>query len=146
MKDNHSLSEEGRYLLSLIRDNTGKIEELHRISGKQEKSIKDIQEEYPLLPPEADDLSKEVQRKGAWVMGGKMSPAYRDPVIRRSVFRDIYGEIKRQYGLIDDMGRQKSYKKLKRKYFKGAMDIVEAYELPFHLKNKIESLNEMRDE
>ena len=132
-----------QYLYSLIKSNAGKIEELERSTRKHGRELRDIEEEYPLLPPEADDLSREVQRKGVWVMGGKKKPAYQDKKLRTAVYRDIYMEIKRQYGLIDDMGHQKSYKKLKRKYLKGAMQVVEDYELPVTLQNEVDDLNEL---
>lgn len=132
-----------QYLYSLIKENAGKIEALEKSHSKTSRAVRDIEEEYPLLPPEADDLSKAVQRRGAWVLGGKKSPAYQDVALRRNVFRDIYTEVKRQYGLIDDNGRQKSYKKLKRKYLNGAMDVVENYELPIALQNEVDSLNEL---
>lgn len=131
------------YLFSLIERNAGKIESLERRTAKHGRTIKDMEEEYPLLPPEAEDLANEVKRRGAWVMGGKKSNAYHDRNLRSRVYRDIYGEMKRQYGLVDDMGRQKSYKKLKRKYLKGAIAVVEEYELPIALQNEVDDLNDL---
>ena len=131
------------YLYSLINGNAEKIQQLERKAAKHSRTLRDMEEEYPLLPPEADDLSKEVQRKGVAVMGGKRSPAYRNTMLRRNVYRDIYSEIKRQYGLIDDMGRQKSYKKLKRKHLKGALAVVEEYELPISLQNQVDEENDI---
>lgn len=131
------------YLHGLILENAGKIERLERKDKQQDRKLLDIEEEYPLLPPEADDLSRAVQRKGVEVMGGKKSNAYNDKTLRTSIYRDIYTEIKRNYGLIDDMGRQKSYKKLKRKNLRGALAIVEDYELPISLENEVEALNEI---
>lgn len=105
-----------------------------------------VKEEYPLLPPEADDLSTAVKRKGVEVMGGKKSKAYQDQDLRRKVYRDIYSEIKRQYDLIDEKGAQLSYKKLKRKYLKGAFIVVDNYVAPIALQNEIESLNELDED
>ena len=141
--NNHALTPE--YLFSLIAENTGKISNLEKKSARHEKHLKDIEEEYPLLPPEAEDLSRAVQRKGVEVMGGKKSNAYANTDLRRKVYRDIYTEIKRNYGLIDEMGRQKSYKKLKRKYLKGAFDIIDNYETPILLANEIDEENDLGD-
>lgn len=117
-----------------------------RISGKQyDRKFKDIEEEYPLLPPEADDLSNAVRKKGVEVLGGKKSGAYQNKEVRQRVYRDIYGEIKRQYGLEDETGRQLSYKKLKRKFFKGAMDVIDSYVLPIALSNEVEEENEIAE-
>lgn len=86
-----------------------------------------------------------MQRKGVEVMGGKKSNAYANTNLRRKVYRDIYTEIKRNYGLIDADGRQKSYKKLKRKYLKGAMIIIDNYEPPILLANEIDDENDLGD-
>lgn len=137
------ITEEGKYLLSLIKKNGGKIEALERKQAKTSRSVKDIEEEYPLLPPEADDLSTAVKRKGVAVMGGKKSNAYQNKELRTRIYRDIYTEIKRNYGLIDDTGRQKSYKKLKRKYLNGAFGVVDEYELPISLQNDVDAENEI---
>lgn len=122
------------------------IKELKTQSIRHTKGLRDIEEEYPLLPPEADDLSKAVQKRGVAVMGGKKTPAYANTDLRRRIYRDIYFEVKRQYGLVDDMGRQQSYKKLKRKYLNGALSVVAAYELPISLANEVEAENEVEEE
>lgn len=76
-------------------------------------------------------------------MGGKKSNAYKNTDLRKRVFMDIYGEVKRQYGLISETGRQLSYKKLKRKYFKGALVVVDTYVAPVTLQNDIDAENEL---
>lgn len=143
MANQMQLSAEGNYLLSLIKKNVGKIEALEKSTAKQGRTLRDIEEEYPLLPPEADDLSNAVKRKGVYILGGKKSNAYQNTALRKRVYQDIYSEIKRQYGLVDEKGRQQSYKKLKRKYLKGAFSVVEDYEAPIALANEIEAENEL---
>ena len=133
------------FLLKKIEANAKKIEAVELKASKHGKQLRDIEEEYPLLPPEADDLAKAVQRKGVEVMGGKKSNAYTNIDLRRKVYRDIYTEIKRNYDLIDANGRQKSYKKLKRKYLKGAMTIIDNYEPPILLANEIDEENDLGD-
>lgn len=146
MANQMQLSAEGNYLLSLIKKNVGKIEALEKSTAKQGRTLRDIEEEYPLLPPEADDLSNAVKRKGVYILGGKKSNAYQNTTLRKRVYQDIYSEIKRQYGLIDEKGRQQSYKKLKRKYLKGAFSVVEDYEAPIALANEIEAENELDED
>lgn len=111
--------------------------------AKHERGLRDVEEEYPLLPPEADDLSREVKRKGVALMGGKKSNAYANKYLRSRIYRDIYGEVKREFGLINERGGQISYKKLKRKYLPGAFNVVEAYILPTALQEEVESLNDL---
>lgn len=134
------------FLLKKIEANAKKIEAVELKASKHGKQLRDIEEEYPLLPPEADDLAKAVQRKGVEVMGGKKSNAYTNIDLRRKVYRDIYTEIKRNFDLIDVMGRQKSYKKLKRKNLKGALMLVDEYILPIGLENEINNENDLGDD
>ena len=94
------------FLHSLIKANAGKIEALERSAAKHGRELRDIEEEYPLLPPEADDLHLVIKKKGVEVLGGRKSNAYANRELRTRVFRDIYGEVKRQYGLIDEKGKQ----------------------------------------
>lgn len=111
--------------------------------SRHDRGLRDIEEEYPLLPPEADDLSKAVRNKGVEMLGGKKSPAYANKELRQRVFRDIYTEIKREYGLINEKGGQESYKKLKRKYISGALKVVEDYVLPMALEDEITAVNDL---
>jgi hypothetical protein len=149
MKDEiQSITEESITLQSLykvLKKTIARVTVLESQSVKHDRTLRDMEEEYPLLPPEADDISAAVKRKGAEKLGGKKSNAYQDRELRSRVYRDIYTEIKRQYGLIDDNGRQKSYKKLKRKYVNGAIAVVEGYELPVYLQNEVDGLNELED-
>ena len=133
------------FLLKKIEENAEKIKIVEKKASKHGKQLREIEEEYPLLPPEADDLAKAVQRKGVEVMGGKKSNAYANTDLRRKVYWDIYTEIKRNFGLIDERGRQKSYKKLKRRNLKGAMMIVDEYILPISLENEVDEENDLGD-
>lgn len=133
-------------LFLVIHDkSTADYKELSKETRKNARGLQDIEEEYPLLPPEADDLSNAVRKKGVHILGGKKSNAYNNIELRRRVYRDIYGEVKRQYGLINENGSQQSYKKLKRKYLKGALGLVDAYEPPIAIDNDITELNDLED-
>lgn len=123
--------------------NSKQIAEIKSSSKDHGRRLDEIRDEYPLLPPEADDLSKEVKRKGVEILGGKKSNAYNDKSIRKKVYMDIYYEIKRAFGLIDEKGFGESYKKLKRKHLAGAFELVKDYEAPAALASEIESMNEM---
>ena len=138
-QQNELIQRQQRVLDSL----NSKIEKHDRAYAKHDRKFTEIEEEYPLLPTEADDLSMAVKRKGVEAMGGKKAPAYQDAVLRKKVFRDIYHEIKRQYGLIDEKGRELSYKKLKRKYLGEALTLTAFYILPVSLKNEVTELNDI---
>lgn len=112
---------------------------------QNKRDMNDVKEEYPLLPPEADDLANAVKRKGVILLGGKKSNAYTNKNLRKKLYMDIYSQIKRQYGLINERGAQLSYKKLKRKYLTGAFAVIDEYEAPIAIQNEIEAENELDD-
>ena len=86
-----------------------------------------------------DELSKKVRRVGTRLLGGHDSVAYNVERghYRRVLFRDIYNQLKREFGI--DINT--SYKVLKRKQFEDAMDYLDCYRLPGTLKSDIENLN-----
>lgn len=111
--------------------------EIKQIDTRMDKLEFDI----PLYGSEADELSSHVKRRGVAVLGGKQSEAYKDTEIRSKVYRDIYDQIKREFGIYDDTGRPKSYKALKRKYIADAHELIDCYEAPIYLIELIEEAN-----
>lgn len=112
-------------------------EKLVKIESRMDKLEFDI----PLYGSEADELSNHVKRKGVSVLGGKKSEAYKDNNIRSKVYRDIYDQIKREFGIYSDDGKPKSYKALKRKYLYEAHECIDMYEVPTYLKEMIDNAN-----
>lgn len=112
-------------------------EKLVKIESRMDKLEFDI----PLYGSEADELSNHVKRKGVSVLGGKKSEAYKDSNIRSKVYRDIYDQIKREFGIYSDDGKPKSYKALKRKYLYEAHECIDMYEVPTYLKEMIDNVN-----
>lgn len=111
--------------------------EIQQIDARMDKLEFDI----PLYGSEADELSAHVKRKGVQVLDGKQSEAYQDTEIRSKVYRDIYDQIKREFGIYDDTGRPKSYKALKRKYIADAHELIDCYEVPTYLAELIDGAN-----
>jgi len=112
-------------------------EKIVKIENRMDKLEFDI----PLYGSEADELSNHVKRKGVAVLGGKKSEAYNDNNIRSKVYRDIYDQIKREFGIYSDDGKPKSYKALKRKYLYEAHECIDMYEVPTYLKEMIDNAN-----
>ncbi len=108
---------------------------------KVEKRIEHLELDIPLYGSEADEICNHVKRKGVEVLGGKQSNAYKDNKIRSAVYTDIYNQIKREFGLYDDKGKFKSYKALQRRYIYEAHELVDAYELPRFLEERIINCN-----
>ena len=118
------------------------------VLNRHDKEIKQIDTrmdklefEIPLYGSEADELSNHVKRRGVAILGGRQSEAYKDTEIRSKVYRDIYDQIKREFGIYDDTGRPKSYKALKRKYIADAHELIDCYEAPTYLAELIEAAN-----
>ena len=108
---------------------------------KMEQRMDKLEFDIPLYGSEADELSNHVKRKGVQVLGGKQSEAYQDTEIRSKVYRDIYDQIQREFGIYDDTGRPKSYKALKRKYIADAHELIDCYEVPTYLIELIKEAN-----
>lgn len=70
-------------------------EKIVKIESRMDKLEFDI----PLYGSEADEISNHVKRKGVAILGGKQSEAYKDTNIRSKVYRDIYDQIKREFGI-----------------------------------------------
>ena len=78
-------------------------------------------------------MTKEVKKIGVKCLGYD-TPAYKDKSLRGKVYSDIYGKIKREFGV-------NSYKALKRKQLDIAIDFVKNYELPMILADEIKAMN-----
>jgi len=108
---------------------------------KMEQRMDRLEYDIPLYGSEADELSSHVKRKGVSVLGGKQSEAYKDTEIRSKVYRDIYDQVKREFGIYDDSGRPQSYKALKRRYIADAHELIDCYEVPTYLEELINEAN-----
>ena len=108
---------------------------------KIETRIDYLENDIPLYGSESDELSRYVKRKGVEVMGGKSTNAYKDNKLRSEVYTDIYNQIKREFGLYDSNGKFVTYKALKRRYLSRAHEMIDNYEPPTYLVEKIDNYN-----
>lgn len=99
-----------------------------------DKDLQDFKQDMPILGIEESKITSAVKRKGVQCLGGKNTEAYKDKSLRRKVFADIYGQIKRWYGVA-------SYKSIKRNQCEGAVEMIERYKLPFVLKEQVKDIN-----
>ena len=91
-----------------------------------EKRIDNIENNLPLLGVDCDEVTKTVHGVGVRLLGSKNSNAYKDKSLRRRVYTDIYGELKRQFQV-------RSYKAIKRCELSKAIDVINNYKLPLPL-------------
>ncbi|PFJ14951.1 hypothetical protein COD67_10600 [Bacillus cereus] len=104
----------------------GQKQELQHIKS----DVKDLRENAPLFAVECDEISNAVKRHGVALLGGKQSNAYRDRGLRGKVYRDIYNQLYREFGVT-------SHKAIKRSHLELATKIVEEYTLPIVLREEI---------
>lgn len=90
--------------------------------------------DMPILGLECDRITSAVRTKGVRCLEGKNSNAYSDNSLRGRVYSDIYGQLKREFGL-------SSYKAIKRRQTDMAVDIINGYELPHALREEIFDAN-----
>lgn len=98
------------------------------------KDLQDFKMDMPILGIECDRITTAVRRKGVRCLGGKESEAYQDKSLRGRVYADIYGQLKREFGV-------SSYKAIKRNQTDTAVRIVNLYELPMALEDEIADVN-----
>ena len=90
-----------------------------------DKDLQDFKQDMPILGIEEGRITAAVRKKGVKCLGGKDSEAYHDKSLRGKVYADIYGQLKREFGV-------ETYK---------AIAIVESYELPLVLAESITDCN-----
>ncbi len=90
--------------------------------------------DMPILGIEIDKITAAVHKRGIDALGGKEGNAYNDRSLRGQVYSDIYRELKRQFGIT-------TYKAIRRSQCDFAVSIIEEYELPFVLAEKIRDCN-----
>ena len=113
-------------------------EAIRHVDNKVDALAEDLEQfkqELPLFGIDEDKIVTAVRRKGTECLGGKDSNAYKTKSIHDKVFRDIYREIKRQFGITG------TYKQLKRNQCDTAVQIVENYTLPIFLADQISDCN-----
>ena len=98
------------------------------------KELEDFKYDLPLLGVEMDKITNSVKAKGTKILGGKSSNAYKDNSLRAKVYKDIHGEIRRQFGVT-------TYKAIKRNQCETAIGLVNDYKPPIYLEELISSEN-----
>ena len=112
----------------------GQKQEIEEIKS----DVQDLKDNTPLFAVECDEISTAVKRQGVILLGGKQSNAYRNRGLRGKVYRDIYNQLYREFGV-------KSHKAIKRCHLNVAVKIVEEYTLPIVLSEEISFVNAQMD-
>ena len=112
----------------------GNADLTNRVEGVENK-VESLENDMPLYSCEVDEIQGHVKRKAVKVLGGKDSEAYQDASLRASVFKDMYSQLKREYGCVA------SYKSIKRRYIADVHEFIDGYELPTVLSEQVQHAN-----
>ena len=93
-----------------------------------------LKNSLPLFVEDCNELKRKVNSKCCEVLKGYKTPAYNNKSIRTKVYSDIYGQVKREFGV----SRSSSIKHI---YIDKALEIVANYEPPTCLVNEIYNEN-----
>jgi hypothetical protein len=96
--------------------------------------LQEFKKDMPLLALECQKITKAKNQKVVPMLGGKGSPAYKDNSIRQQVYSDIDAQLRREFGV-------NTYKAIKRNQCDVAIKIINEYELPMYLKDRIDTEN-----
>lgn len=111
-----------------------------KLEEKIESVNDDLQEfkrDMPLLALECQKITKAKNQKVVPILGGKDAPAYKDNSLRQLVYSDIDAQLRREFGV-------NTYKAIKRNQCDMAIKIINEYELPMYLKDRIDDTNAQR--
>ncbi|MDZ4486000.1 ORF6C domain-containing protein [Bacillus cereus] len=124
--------------MSILKLTFEALEGQQQVIEEIKSDVQDLRENTPLFAIECDEISTAVKRQGVILLGGKQSNAYRNRGLRGKVYRDIYNQLYREFGV-------KSHKAIKRCHLNVAVKIVEEYTLPIVLSEEISFLNAQMD-
>ncbi len=111
----------------------GNVELNQRVDTLTDRMDK-FEQDLPLLPANADELSATVKKRVVEVLGGKHSNAYHDKSISQTAFLDAYRNLKRNFDA-------RTYKNIKRCQMDIALQIAKEYQPPAFLKELIRNCN-----
>lgn len=111
----------------------GNIELKEKIDAVND-DLQEFKRDMPLLALECQKITKAKNQKVVPMLGGKDAPAYKDNSLRQLVYSDIDAQLRREFGV-------NTYKAIKRNQCDVAIKIINEYELPMYLKERIDTEN-----
>lgn len=111
----------------------GNIELKEKIEAVND-DLQEFKRDMPLLALECQKITKAKNQKVVPILGGKNAPAYKDNSLRQLVYSDIDAQLRREFGV-------NTYKAIKRNQCDMAIKIINEYELPMYLKDRIDDAN-----
>lgn len=112
-------------------------EAIKQVDGKVNEirtEFEKFKQEIPIFGEECSDITDEVKAKVRECLGGKDTPAYQDKQLHRKLYRDIYTQTNRMFGV-------KKYKLIHRNQISGYINAVKDYTPPIGIQSEIDSAN-----
>lgn len=117
-----------------LKEVDSKVETISAEVGSVREDLESLKMDLPILPIEAEKITNATRAKGVSVMGGKNSNAYANRSIVNAVYKDIYGQIYRNFWV-------STYKAIKRSQTDKVLNIIEEYKPPVVLQDRIDNEN-----
>lgn len=111
----------------VIKQVDGKVNEIRTEFEK-------FKQEIPIFGEECSNITDEVKVKVRECLGGKDAPAYQDKQLHRKLYRDIYTQTNRMFGV-------KKYKLIHRNQISEYINAVKDYTPPIGIQSEIDSAN-----
>lgn len=108
--------------------------ELEQKIDSVDRDLQEFKREMPLLAIECQQITDAKNKKVVPLLGGKNSNAYKNASLRGKVYRDLEGQLRREFGV-------SSYKAIHRNQVDKALEIIADYDLPLCLREQIEDEN-----
>lgn len=120
--------------LQLLELEFAAIKEVDTKVDAVNKDLQDFKQDMPLLGIEESRITAAVKKRGVECLGGKSAEAYQDKSLRGRVYSDIYGQLKREFGVC-------TYKAIKRSQCDRAVSEIVSYRLPLILEEAVADRN-----
>lgn len=96
--------------------------------------LQDFKRTMPLLAIDCHKITDAKNKKVVPLLGGKNSAAYKNASLRGKVYRDVEGQLRREFDV-------RSYKEIHRDQTDKALEIINKYELPLFLADLVAEEN-----
>lgn len=111
----------------------GHMELVEKVDNLEHR-FNQLQQDMPIFGEECTDINAAVAEKVNECLGGKESNAYQNKKLHRKLYRDIYSQTNRQFGV-------RTYKSIKRSQLNDYIISVEKYSTPIGIQNDIDMCN-----
>lgn len=112
-------------------------EAIKQVDGKVNEirtEFEKFKQEIPIFGEECSNITDEVKVKVRECLGGKDAPAYQNKQLHRKLYRDIYTQTNRMFGV-------KKYKLIHRNQISEYINAVKDYTPPIGIQSEIDSAN-----